>query len=294
MATAERERALLDLVRRHVADVLGFANAQAVAADKPFKEFGFDSLTAVEFRNSLGAEAGLRLPATLVFDYPTPVAVADFLLTELLGADAPVATSPTSGGGTAAATDEPIAIVGMACRYPGGVMSPEGLWELLSAGEDGISEFPSDRGWDVEGLYDPDPDAVGKTYSRHGGFLERAADFDPGFFGISPREALAMDPQHRLLLETSWEAFERAKHRPGFGARHQRGCLRGRHVQRLLDRPGAVGAPQHRRLHGRRRQHRLRPCVVRARPGGPGGHGRHGVLFFAGRGAPGRAGAAHG
>ncbi len=198
--------ALLELVRRRVAAVLGHDSPAGIDPARSFKELGFDSLSAIELRNELAESTGLRLPSTLVFDYPTLAAVTKLLRGELSGAKR---TRPARAP-TRARTDEPIAIVGMGCRYPGAVTSPAELWQLVASGTDAISPFPDDRGWDLERLYDPDPDQPGTCYTRESGWLHDVADFDAGFFGIGRSEALAMDPQQRLMLELAWETLHGA------------------------------------------------------------------------------------
>lgn len=208
---AERTDRVRALVRDEVSRALGLRSAESVRPDQPLRDLGMDSVTAVELRNRIGNRIGARLPATLLFDHPTADRLAGYLLTHVLTTDGRPTrqAAPAPAATSTAATDEPIAVVAMACRLPGGADDPEGLWRLVAEGRDAVGPFPADR-WDVESLYDPDPDAPGKSYAREGGFLDDIESFDAGFFGITPKEAAAMDPQQRLLLETAWEALERA------------------------------------------------------------------------------------
>ncbi|MBU7600372.1 AMP-binding protein [Streptomyces sp. P38-E01] len=204
-------RDALGLVVEAVTEVLAAvpgedAPGAPIGPDVTFRAHGLDSVASVRLRNALAEATGLPLPAGLAFDFPTPQALAR----ELAGLNGPQAAEtarPT-------APDEPVAIVSMACRLPGGASSPEALWELLRDGTDAVTGFPEDRGWDLDALFADTPegdDAPGTSVAREGGFLRDAAHFDAGFFGMSAREALATDPQQRLLLEIAWEAVERAR-----------------------------------------------------------------------------------
>ncbi|MFF8731642.1 SDR family NAD(P)-dependent oxidoreductase [Streptomyces sp. NPDC015171] len=199
---AERRAALTSLVCEETEAIRGTPAEAAVA----FADLGLTSMDAMTLWHRLARRTGLSLPATLVWDHPNPAAVAAYLDTRLHGTAVPPAPPAPPRGPRA----EPVAIVAVGCRYPGGVNSPEDLWRLAAGGVDATGDFPTDRGWDLDLLHHPDPDRLGTTYVRRGGFLDDVAGFDPLFFGMSPREALATDPQHRLLLEVAWETLERA------------------------------------------------------------------------------------
>ncbi|WP_449657243.1 SDR family NAD(P)-dependent oxidoreductase [Streptomyces litchfieldiae] len=206
------QEALLALIASQVAAATGGGETATLDPAAPWRRLGVYREVAGALRDGLAEATGLNLPATLFFDHPTPGAVAAYLRSRLLGTPAAAepeapATPVPAGARTAR---EPIVIVGAACRLPGGADSPEALWRLVDEGRDAIGGLPGDRGWDLDALYDPDPERHGTAYTRHGGFLPGIDQFDPAFFGISPREAKALDPQQRLLLEVSWEAMERA------------------------------------------------------------------------------------
>ncbi len=284
---ADRDRAAVEFVRGHVAAVLGHASPESIEADRPFKELGIDSLSAVELRNRLAKASGLTLPATLVFDHPTPAAVAALLRGMVDGRAREAVKRPARR----TRVDEPIAIVGMACRYPGGVASADDLWDLVASGRDAIGEFPTDRGWDVRGLFDATGDHPGTISARHGGFLAGAGRLRcRPFRDLAARGAGDGSPAAADAGVLVGGARGRG-HRPAEPARQRHGRVRRGLRLQLRDGqrgPRAGGVPHARRHHQRGR----RPRVVRAGAGGPGRVGRHGVLVVAGGHAPGRSGAA--
>jgi acyl transferase domain-containing protein len=209
----QRKKLVLEYLRNTVAEVTRI-DASEIREEAGFFDLGMDSLMAVELRRRLEQAVGKELPATLAMDFPRLSDVADYLLSDVLNlnerAGSQLVAQPTSLA--TSATDEPIAIIAVACRFPG---SPdvEAYWDVLSGGVDAIREIPEDR-FDVDEFYDPDQQMPGKIYTRSGGYLDSVDGFDPEFFGISPREAVWIDPQQRLMLEIAWEGLERAGYAP--------------------------------------------------------------------------------
>jgi acyl transferase domain-containing protein/acyl carrier protein len=193
----------------HLAEELGVA-PETIGLDEPMSSLGLSSAQAVVLSGDLGEWLERALPPTLAYDHPTIRGLAAHL-----AGIVPGLAGAAGGGDGRAASDatEDIAIIGMGCRFPGGVRDPESFWRLLEEGRDAIGPIPPER-WDVDALYDPDAGAAGKMVTRWGGFLSGLEQFDPAFFGVSPREAIKMDPQQRLVLETSWEALEHARLSP--------------------------------------------------------------------------------
>ncbi|WNZ59217.1 beta-ketoacyl synthase N-terminal-like domain-containing protein [Myxococcus sp. MxC21-1] len=202
---ARRKELVTSWVREEVSRVLGFASSAAVKLEQGFFDTGMDSITAVELRRRLVARFGVQVPSTIAFDRPTVLALSTYLLKDVLRleVEAKEETSRVVSNAT-----EPIAIIGMGCRVPQ-ASGPDAFWKLLEGGVDAIREVPASR-WKVDDYYDARPGVPGKTYTRWGGFLDDADQFDAQFFGIAPREASNMDPQQRLLLEVAWESLEHA------------------------------------------------------------------------------------
>ena len=206
---SEQARVLFELVRSEMHAVLLKINPESTEpalADRPFRELGLDSLGLIQLHARLDAATGLGLPVTVAFEYPTARLLAGFLRGRLLGLPAGDLPEPAP---LPAHNNEPIAIVAIGCRFPGGIATADDLWDLVAAGRVVLDDFPADRGWDLDQLFATEAGLPGTSYVRTGGFLDTATDFDADFFGIGPREALAMDPQQRLVLEVAWEALER-------------------------------------------------------------------------------------
>ena len=285
-----RSAFVTDHVREQAIRVLGLDPSFPLDTRVGLRDLGLDSLMALELRNRLQRSVGQQLPSTLAFDCPTVDALAGYLVGKFVPDDElPAPVVAVADAEIATPGDDAIAIIGMACRFPGGAVTPEQFWQVLHEGVDAIGEVPADR-WNIDAFYDPDSAAPGKMQTRWGGFLRDVDLFDPQFFGIAPREAAFMDPQQRLLLEVSWEALERAGQAPDSLSGSKTGVFVGvstNDYMQLQVRAGEFRPPGCVFGHGQLAERRGRAAVVHARTAGAEPLARHRLLLVARRAPPG-------